>query len=79
MNGNKKDRTASLRGSYTVEASVIIPMFLFLMITTTSIGIDLYHEAEAAQEQERTSSLWAVEKFYAFQAVDEVIDNWKEK
>lgn len=67
------------KATYTIEASVIVPLFLFMMVTSITIGIELYHEAESKSEQERTAKIWVVDEFYALQAIGEVVDIWKDE
>lgn len=61
------------RGSFTVEAAFLMPMFLFMLSGTVEMGINLYQEA--IQETEQIKKYWAVEDFYKYQLVEEVIGN----
>lgn len=75
---NLLNRCMYRRGSYTIEASILIPIFLFMMITAVATSVDLYHEAEQAAEQQKTAKIWVVDDFYRLQAVEGVVDQWKE-
>lgn len=55
------------KGSYTVEAAIIIPLFLFMMAGAMKVGLDLYTETKCAAEQEALENLWEVETFYLLQ------------
>ncbi|MDD6481005.1 MAG: hypothetical protein PUF65_01830 [Lachnospiraceae bacterium] len=60
------------KASYTVEAAVIVPLFLAAMALAMRISIALYIEVRDQKEQEEIADMWEVENFYKFQIVDEV-------
>lgn len=64
-----------LKGSYTVEASLVIPIFLFVIFTAMYLGLNLYQEIEEQQEYETVAQLWEVKDFYRIQAIGEVISD----
>lgn len=68
----KKNRR--FRASYTIEAALLIPLFLMMMGVAMETGIDLYEETASVREQEGLSEIWAVEDFYRFCALGEVKD-----
>lgn len=65
----------SQRGSLTVEAALLLPFFLLMLSGTISLGIDLYQEALQEAEEMSTEKYWAVEDFYKYQVIKEVIGN----
>ena len=65
--------TKTARGSATLEAAVLIPVFLFLMAGAVNAGISICQEAEAQTEDQDLETLWAVDEFYLIQAAKEVI------
>lgn len=54
------------RGSYTVEAAVIIPVLIWTMAAAMCTGIDLLHEEKQIED------MWAVDSFYQYQTLKEV-------
>ncbi len=53
------------RASYTVEAAVIVPFFLLIMVATIQIAIDYHEEIEqVAKNQEEREEFSAVRVFY---------------
>lgn len=62
------------RGSFTVEAAILLPFFLLMLSGTIEMGIDLYQEA-IIEAQKETEGYWAVEDFYKYQVIKEAIGN----
>lgn len=57
----------ALRGNYTVEAALIVPLYLFVLVLAIRISIHLYCEiSEEANAVER-EELWLVDEFYKYQ------------
>ena len=63
--------TVSHRGSLTLEAAFLMPFFLFMLSGAIELGIDFYQEAVQTEIKE----YWAVEEFYKYQVIEEVIGN----
>lgn len=63
------------RGSYTVEASVIVPIVLWAMALAMQTGIAMYQEIESQKEQENLEDMWEVNDFYTYQTVKEVLND----
>lgn len=61
-----------LRASYTIEAALLIPLFLMMMAVAMETGIRLYEETACVKEQEGLADIWAVEDFYRFSLMKEV-------
>ena len=60
------------RGSYTVEAAVIIPVLIWTMAAAMCTGIDLLHEVREEHEEKQIEDMWAVDSFYQYQMLIEV-------
>jgi hypothetical protein len=52
------------KASFTVEASILVPVLLFTMALAMKIGLFLYGEMKEQQESQRVEALWEVEDFY---------------
>lgn len=62
-----------LKGSFTVEAAVWIPMLIMIYATVIKTGINLYIEIREQKEQEAQKDMWLVDDFYKYQLVKEVM------
>lgn len=60
------------RGSFTVEAALLMPFLLFMLTGSIELGIDFYQKAA---EEIEIENYWAVEDFYQYQIIEEVIGN----
>ena len=60
----------NLKGSYTIEASIIVPMFLFTVATGMKISMSLYNELKKEKEYEITENMDILDKFYAIENID---------
>lgn len=56
-----------MKGSYTVEAAVVVTLYLFVIAGAMQIGIHLFEEVQSECAQEQNSEFWAVEDFYHYQ------------
>lgn len=63
------------KASYTVEASYIVPLAIFVMTLAMRIGIFCYEEVRDEKEQEHIAELWEVKEFYRYQILKEVADD----
>ena len=59
------------RGSYTVEAAVIIPVLIWTMAAAMCTGIDLLNEVRGEHEEKQMEDMWAVDSFYQYQILKE--------
>ena len=75
MKGNKKMH----KGSFTIEASIYIPMILFLIANVLSIGIHFFQEAKERRENPEIESLDIVKEFYNYQILDDIKEEIKEE
>ncbi|MEE1028996.1 MAG: TadE/TadG family type IV pilus assembly protein [Agathobacter sp.] len=62
-----------IKGSYTVEAAIIIPIFIFIMAVSIRAGIKLYQDITLQTEQKIVENMWVVDDFYRYQLGKEVI------
>lgn len=53
-----------LKGSFTVEATFIMIIFLSIISITLNMGIDLYREIQCTHEEQMREELWLVDDFY---------------
>ena len=60
------------RGSFTVEASIYIPMFLFLIMNVLSLGIRFFQESRTREENSAIRELDIVQEFYNYQILGEI-------
>lgn len=63
-----------LKGSYTVEAAIIVPIFIFLLAIGMRAGLILYDEIRQEREQEILDGMWVVDDFYRFKNMGELTD-----
>ena len=63
-----------LKGSYTIEAAIIVPTFIFLLAIGMRAGLILYGEIRQEREQEILGGLWLVDDFYRFKCMGELTD-----
>ena len=62
-----------LKGSFTVEASVLVPMLIFMYLLMINTGIHYYVEIREQKEQEAQEDVWVVEEFYKYQLLKGVV------
>lgn len=53
-----------LKGNYTVEAAIIVPILIFSMILAIRIGMFLLEEIKNEPPNESINNLWCVQDFY---------------
>ena len=63
-----------LKGSFTVEGAIIIPIFIFMTAIVMNMSLILYKEIKDENEQEEVTGWWLVDDFYRYQDVREVLD-----
>lgn len=61
------------KGSYTVEASLIVPLAIGVMALAMKTGIACYQEIQRENEPEKITELWEVQDFYRNQMRKEII------
>ena len=63
---------ARLKGSYTVEAAVYIPIVLFMLFHSLDMAIDFWQESREREICAQLEELDCVEAFYRYQILDEI-------
>ena len=63
-----------LRGSFTIEGAIIIPIFIFMMTIVMNMSLLIYEEIKDENEQKEVTGWWLVDDFYKYQDVKEVLD-----
>ena len=63
-----------LRGSFTIEGAIIIPIFIFMMTIVMNMSLLLYKEIKDENEQKEVTGWWLVYDFYKYKDVKEVLD-----
>lgn len=78
MTENKLDVDLSygLKGSYTVEGAIIIPIFIVMLAIVMKMGIVLYNEMKADSPYEYATDMWLVDDFYNYQVLKEVVNEF---
>lgn len=64
-----------LKGSFTLEAAVLVPMLIAMYVLMINTGFDMYVEIQEEKEQEAQADLWMVDDFYRYQILKEVIND----
>ena len=60
-----------MKGSYTVEAAIYIPMILLLLFQSLDLAIDFWQESKQREVCEKLQTLDIVNEFYGYQILDE--------
>lgn len=78
MTGNKLniDLSYGLKGSYTVEGAIIIPIFIVMLAIAMKMGLVLYNEMKADSFYEYATDMWLVDDFYNYQVLKEVVNEF---
>lgn len=62
-----------VKGSFTLEAAVLIPMLVMMYVLMVNTGIKMYVEIREQKEQEAQADMWMVDDFYRYQILKEVV------
>lgn len=78
MTGNKLniDLSYGLKGSYTVEGAIIIPIFVVVLAIAMKMGLVLYNEMKEDSSYEYATDMWLVDDFYNYQVLKEVVNEF---
>ena len=78
MTGNKLnvDLSYELKGSYTVEGAIIIPIFIVMLAIAMKMGLVLYNEMKEDGSYEYATDMWLVDDFYNYQDLKEVVNEF---
>lgn len=60
------------RGSFTVEATIIVPLFIFMILTVLRIGIGFFQDSAKREVSPELEKLDIVSEFYNYQVLGEV-------
>lgn len=52
------------KGSFTIEAAVLVPLLLLIFMMAMQIAIHLYQEACTSADNYLSDQMWVVETFY---------------
>ena len=61
-----------LKGSYTIEAAIYIPMILFILVQTMDLAIDFWQKSKSREVPGYIQKLDSVKEFYGYQILHEV-------
>lgn len=70
------DLSYGLKGSYTVEGTIIIPIFIVMLAIAMKMGLVLYNEMKADSFYEYATDMWLVDDFYNYQVLKEVVNEF---
>lgn len=78
MTGNKLniDLSYGLKGSYTIEGTIIIPIFIVMLAIAMKMGLVLYNEMKEDSSYEYATDMWLVDDFYNYQVLKEVVNEF---
>lgn len=65
-----------LKGSYTVEGTIIIPIFITMLAIAMNMGLVLYNEMKQDSSYEYATDMWLVDDFYNYQVLKEVVNEF---
>lgn len=70
------DLSYGLKGSYTVEGAIIIPIFITILAIAMNMGLVLYNEMKQDSSYEYATDMWLVDDFYNYQVLKEVVNEF---
>ena len=65
-----------LKGSYTVESTIIIPIFIVMLAIAMKMGLVLYNEMKADSSYEYATDMWLGDDFYNYQGLKEGVNEF---
>lgn len=68
---------ASAKGSFTIEAAVIITLFMLIIATGMKIGVNCYLEIKSEKEHEELKDFWVVDDFYRIKTLSGAVGGKK--
>ena len=60
------------KGSYTIEATLLIPTVCIVLMMVIGIAVDFVQESANREEAEAFVNLSVVEDFYTYQVLEEI-------
>lgn len=70
------DLSYGLKGCYTVEGAIIIPIFITMLAIAMNMGLVLYNEMKQDSSYEYATDMWLVDDFYNYQVLKEVVNEF---
>lgn len=70
------DLSYGLKGSYTVDGAIIIPIFITMLAIAMNMGLVLYNEMKQDSSYEYATDMWLVDDFYNYQVLKEVVNEF---
>lgn len=70
------DLSYGLKGSYTAEGAIIIPIFITMLAIAMNMGLVLYNEMKQDSSYEYATDMWLVDDFYNYQVLKEVVNEF---
>ena len=64
-----------LKGSYTIEAAILVPVYLFAIVCVIRMSIAFYMQIENMPLGEQLQEVCGVEDFYKYQRVKGVLND----
>ena len=65
-----KEKT--LKGSYTLEAAIYIPIIMFLLLGSMDLGIQYWQRSREREINRELQDLNILQEFYGYQILEEV-------
>lgn len=60
------------KGSYTVEAAILVPLLVFLVMWALQLGIGFFEESRKREVCSELENLDIVKEFYNYQIIGEI-------
>lgn len=64
-----------VKASLTIEATIIVSLFILIMGITMNMAIILHKEIKNEHEEKKNEEIWLVDDFYKYQNIEEVIND----
>lgn len=72
MRENGDMRSGWMKGSYTIEAAIYIPIIMFLLFQSLGIALDEWQKSKEREVCEALLEVDIVNDFYGYQIMDEI-------
>ena len=70
--GNCNMWRRKIKGSYTLEAAIYIPMILFMLFGALDIGVHYWQKSRERIVSQEVLNLDIVQEFYGYQVLEEI-------
>lgn len=67
INGKSSIFDKKIKGSYTIEAAILVPLLLGVFLVTCNLSIFMYQEINNEHEEMKIENMWEVNDFYLTQ------------